>query len=1147
MDANALLAIYTKVQQIYNDDDSSKFLSFPLDAQYIFSPERLNLFFGDDAAEAASSLNQRADFSRNMNRPVKSLFPSAGTGELLWEVYQGILTTAEIAENAMSEDEKEAFRKAEEFLFVEDENGLSVHSEKYRRYCEFRDRDFTYREEISNLELSETLTETQRDLELAKLRKALAENEELWSAGGLRQEVEKLLEFRKTVLANSPVNAWARLKDKCLADLSVQTDLSGGSFASTVVFPNDVLNQPWCSIDVGKEEVATLLDQASSDLRTRLRSDYKDPIESISFEYRSVGIQRPWFDSDLFKSRLWRLPNSSDQKISYGSDKLLGRFPAYISGLLLLKDFRITYASGKTGISFGSLTDRKGADGEVAVLAYICKILPVSPNPDESAHWLTTRSTARFQLEQKAGGTLHAYVGNEEVDSGLFAIGTKFRIKAVADENCILPQWKVNGACVDNLDYSLECTLEEGGLTVIPCWEYGDTLDPAHFKVLDDKLVFVDKGPATLDMNRFSALCRVKVIGEKAFENYANLESVTFGKTVEIIGEQVFPNCTNLEAVFLPLTTQSVHKRAFVRNGFQEDPFVWVNPAHEKYTALNGVLIDKKKTQSVRAAACTCGAKFFYSDEAPAVCPKCGAALDPSKSREITIRRPDAKVPFRITEQEARDLVRGRYAQERHAEKDFRALVAQSDIPLHAVYVPLWEWRIQADSAGREDSPAMEPAVRDANIAVPASQIVGDDIIDTNELYTEGFQFGHAPAQTTFELCSQSLRECQKAQKQLILDSLRRKAGAPADASAPDPVNYVSETNRLVYHPYWVGSLEYKGESHPFYVDGYSRKVTLRKAVPKDRKSPWIVLACVLAGLALAALAFFLIRGLVSNRADTRAPAVSDRTLLVTDPASDGFTLGWTKAKDNATPADSIRYQVFLKGDGDPFWRLVHEGLGISSYRFSGLTPETRYAFFVTAGDKAGNSFRYSDGETTVEDCDPPAVGSKAFRALPFEKSIVLRWEKALDNVTPEDKIDYQILLKGPGETGWRTVEEHQGLASFQCTGLTPDTEYTCTLQAKDEKGLVAAYDTLTLRTLASSANIPEATAYEVVLVDAGPSADEVVKAVRSQTGRNLNAARDLVAKAPVTVKSRISKTKAAALQDILTKAGATVEVVNRK
>lgn len=1147
MDANALLAIYTKVQQIYNTGDS-KFLSFPLDFQFIFSPESLRLLFEKDAATAVSFLNQRADFSRIMNRPVKSLFPAADTGDLLWDVYQGILTSAEIAENAMSASEKEAYRKAEEFLFVQDENGLTVPSEKNRQYSAFRDRDFTLKEEIQNLNASETLSPEEREIEMAKLKAALAENEALWTAGGLRQEVEKHLKFREKVMASSPLTAWAKLKDKCQADLSVQTDLTGDSFATTFLFPGDVLNQPWCSINVGKEEVDDLLAQASSDIKKRLNSQYTDPIESFSFEYRSVGVQRPWFDSDLFKSRLWRLPDSSIQKISYGKDSMLGRFPAYISALLLLRNFRITYASGKTVTSFGSLSaNQAGSDQEVSVLAYICKKLPTSPDPDEGVQWPTIHRTAPLRLEQQAGGKIHAYIRGEEVDSGTFAVGEKILVKAVADANCILSYWKVNDKVVENLNYACECVLEENGLTITPFWEFGETLDPAHVKVRDHTLLALDKGPVSLDMNRFSDLCQVKAVGEKAFENYASLCNLIFGKTVEIIGEQVAPNCTNLEKVFIPARTRSVHKRAFVRNGFLEEPFIRVSPSNETYTSLDGTLLDKKRTMTVQVKSCSCGAKYIYSDQAPAVCPKCGAALEAFPAKETTIRRPDARIPFRVSEQEARELVREFFGQEHFVEKAFKEQVAQEEIPLKPVYVPMWEWRIQEERTQKDATFANEAPVRNSMVAMPSSQLVGDNIVDTNDLYAERFAFGQAPAGTAFELYAQNIRDCQKAKRQAILDALREKDGPASDGAPQEQVNYVSEGSRLVYNPFWLGSLTYQGESYPVYVDGYSRKVYAGKSVPKESKKPWMLIGGILAGLALVALVLFLILGRGSKRADTKAPAVSDRSISVTEPASDGFTLQWMAAKDKVTPADSIRYQVFLQSPGETSWQIAHEGLGISSYRFSNLKLGNRYRFYVTAGDLAGNSVRYLDGETTVEDCDPPTVVDKGFKVLPFEKSVIVCWGKARDNGTPEDQVSYQVLLKGPGESDWRTVKEADGIFSFQFTDLKPDTEYSCTVKATDQKGNAVQYDVQPLRTLALP-EMPESTAYEVVLVDAGPSIQKVVLTASKNTGRGRLATQNLVEKAPVTLKSYSSKDKAKAdaLKEALAEAGATVEIVER-
>ena len=137
------------------------------------------------------------------------------------------------------------------------------------------------------------------------------------------------------------------------------------------------------------------------------------------------------------------------------------------------------------------------------------------------------------------------------------------------------------------------------------------------------------------------------------------------------------------------------------------------------------------------------------------------------------------------------------------------------------------------------------------------AKIVGDKVIDTNDFYTEKFSFERAPAGTAFELYTEGVRECQKTRRTLILDSLRQ-------AETPSPeVNYVSQGTRLLYNPLWVGSLEYKGVSYPLLVDGYSRKVTFPKEAPKDRKRPWIIAGCILAGLALVALAFFLLRGLL--------------------------------------------------------------------------------------------------------------------------------------------------------------------------------------------------------------------------------------------------------------------------------------------
>ena len=1153
MDANALLAIYTKVQQIYNTGDS-KFICFPLDFQFIFSPESLSLLFEEDAANAASFLNQRADFSRVMNRPVKGPFLSSDAGDLLWDVYHDILMTAEIAETPLSPEEKKAFQKAEDFLFDKDENGWTVPSEKYKQYSEFRDRSFAYDEQIANIKASESLSEEGRRIELAKLIKAQAENDELWSAGGLRQEVEKHLNFREKILANSPMTAWAKMKDKCQPDLSVQTDLTGSSFATTYLFPINVLGQPWCTINVGKEEANALLKQASPEVKKRLSSDYSDPIESFSFEYRSVGVQRPWFDSNLFKSKLWRFPLSSGQQISYGSEKLLGRFPAYISALLLLRNFHISYASGKEINSFGALaSNQTGSDQDVSVLAYICKRIPISPNPDASVKWPTTRKTAPLHLQQKAGGTLHAYIGGEEVDSGAFAIGETVRIRAVADSNCFLSKWKINDETVENKDYTYECTLGENGLSITPYWEYGETLDSSHVVVRKDTLVSLDKGPAVLDMNRQSALSQVKVIGAKAFKNYSNLSNITIGKSVEIIGEQVFPNCSLLEEVFIPGNTRSIHKSAFVRDNFQEEPFIHIDPAHETYTSLNGVLLEKSQLLPVQAINCRCGAKYVFSGEKPTICPNCGNELDPSLVQDVTIRRPDARAPFRVvSEQEARNLIQESLAKMPLVDKEFKALMSRSDLPLKPVYIPLWEWCAQTKA--KDDGEAQKNPIPDSMIAVPASRVISNDVMDTGHIYTEKFSFDQVPPSTAFEFYSQSIRECQKNNRQKILKTLTERSKASTEAAASETNNYISEVNRLIYNPFWVGSVEHKGETYRFRVDGYSKKVSFEKAIPRGWEKWALISGSILAAIALIVLVVCLTR----KHVDDVAPSVDYNKPTVIDESSDGFTLHWERATDNVTTIDSINYFVYLKDDSkDAEWQLVHNAQGISSYTFTDLKVGVNYAYSVVAQDEAGNVFRYEPGEIAVKDQEPPTVENRGLtiRAL-SHNSITISWSKATDNVTAEDKILYQIFLMslGGADQDYQFIKELKGGTSYVISDLQPNQVYSCVVKAKDESDNVCIFEALQFET----ANAPtetnpsglqtidrlRATEYVVTLTQIGQAKLAVIKAIKESAGLGLKEAKDLIdSELPITIKKTLSKSDAETIKAALENAGATVEI----
>lgn len=77
----------------------------------------------------------------------------------------------------------------------------------------------------------------------------------------------------------------------------------------------------------------------------------------------------------------------------------------------------------------------------------------------------------------------------------------------------------------------------------------------------------------------------------------------------------------------------------------------------------------------------------------------------------------------------------------------------------------------------------------------------------------------------------------------------------------------------------------------------------------------------------------------------------------------------------------------------------------------------------------------------------------------------------------------------------------------------------------------------------AGAAPAEEKTTFDVILADGGANKINVIKEVRAVTGLGLKEAKDLVEGAPKTVKEGVSKDEAAKIKDVLTKAGAKVDV----
>ena len=95
----------------------------------------------------------------------------------------------------------------------------------------------------------------------------------------------------------------------------------------------------------------------------------------------------------------------------------------------------------------------------------------------------------------------------------------------------------------------------------------------------------------------------------------------------------------------------------------------------------------------------------------------------------------------------------------------------------------------------------------------------------------------------------------------------------------------------------------------------------------------------------------------------------------------------------------------------------------------------------------------------------------------------------------------------------------------------------------KEEYGIEPAAAAVVAVAGPAAAAEVEQTEFDVILKSAGAAKLGVVKAVKEATGLGLKESKDIVDKAPVAVKEKVSKAEAEALKAALEEAGAEVEI----
>ncbi|MGW5054240.1 fibronectin type III domain-containing protein [Actinokineospora sp. NPDC004072] len=172
---------------------------------------------------------------------------------------------------------------------------------------------------------------------------------------------------------------------------------------------------------------------------------------------------------------------------------------------------------------------------------------------------------------------------------------------------------------------------------------------------------------------------------------------------------------------------------------------------------------------------------------------------------------------------------------------------------------------------------------------------------------------------------------------------------------------------------------------------------------------------------------------------DTQAPD-SPANLRATATTPTSIALAWDAARDNVGVTE---YEVFR---GSTSLGTVTG----TSKLVEGLTADTAYTFTVVARDAAGNTSAASAPLTArtapAPDTQAPTAPGNPRSTGASQTSITLAWDAAQDNVRVTG---YDVL------NGTTVVASVTG-TSATVANLTPDTEYTFTVVAKDAAGNVS-------------------------------------------------------------------------------------------
>ena len=211
---------------------------------------------------------------------------------------------------------------------------------------------------------------------------------------------------------------------------------------------------------------------------------------------------------------------------------------------------------------------------------------------------------------------------------------------------------------------------------------------------------------------------------------------------------------------------------------------------------------------------------------------------------------------------------------------------------------------------------------------------------------------------------------------------------------------------------------------------------------------------------------------------DTVAPTPGSGGAITSLVGPTDATLTWNRATDNASTQTQLLYEVRRSSANniDTVARAEANGTVVQNYTsdlnsavVSGLSVGSTNYFNVIVKDAAGNKNQYQTATvTTAADRTAPAPGNSGrMSSSATSSSITISWTKAVDSVSPQAALRYEVRLSTGNNINTVSAAETNGtlvmpytadVATFTANGLNSGTDYYLNVIVKDEANNKSVY-----------------------------------------------------------------------------------------